>query len=111
MSTHGLGVQVGLVLFAMAVISVIEGFVPLRSRFRSGARTRVNLTLTALMLGMNWLASALAVLAVAAVRMRRFGLFPWLGHPSGVELGAGIVLLDFFTYAAHLALHRVPFLW
>jgi sterol desaturase/sphingolipid hydroxylase (fatty acid hydroxylase superfamily) len=111
MSSRDLVGQVALVLFAMALVSAIELVVPLRPRFRSAARMRVNLVLTALVIGLNWLGSTLVALVVAKAHAQRFGLFAVLNAPRSVRIVAGIVLLDFFTYLAHVAMHRVPIFW
>ena len=111
MSSRDLVVQVAAVLFAMAIVSGIELIVPLRAQRRSGARVRVNLGLIALVIGLNWLGSALVTLLVAASRAQTFGLFPLLRLPVWFESIAGIALLDLFTYFAHVAMHRVPILW
>jgi sterol desaturase/sphingolipid hydroxylase (fatty acid hydroxylase superfamily) len=111
MSSRDLVVQVAAILFALAIVSGIELLVPVRAQRRSGARVRVNLVLTALVIGLNWLGSALVTLLVAASRAQNFGVLPLLRVPTWFQSLAGIVLLDFFTYLAHVAMHRVPILW
>ena len=67
-----------------------------------------------------WALSA-AVLAVVdrpvtSVLARRveadeWGLLPRLGMPGGVELLAGLLILDYAIFLWHIALHRAPLLW
>jgi sterol desaturase/sphingolipid hydroxylase (fatty acid hydroxylase superfamily) len=111
MSSQNFGTQVAFLLLSMALISGIEGFAPLYARYRSNTRTRVNLTLTASVLGLNWLVSTLAVLMLPALQTQGFGILPLLNLPLVVQIFLGIAGLDFFTYVAHVAMHQVPLLW
>jgi sterol desaturase/sphingolipid hydroxylase (fatty acid hydroxylase superfamily) len=111
MGWRGSMVQVVLVVLTMGIVSGVECFVPLRSRFRSGARARVNLGLTLAVIGVNISGSALLLLPPAAARGRSFGLFPLLGLPAWLQVVGGIALLDLFSYVAHVLEHRVPVLW
>jgi sterol desaturase/sphingolipid hydroxylase (fatty acid hydroxylase superfamily) len=69
---------------------------------------------------------ALAGLSVAAVQLaempvarplarlaarRRWGLVPRLGLPRGLEVAAGVLLLDYTLYLWHVAAHKLPLLW
>lgn len=111
MSSLDLIGQVALVLFAMAVVSGIECVAPLRARYRARTRVRVNLVLTASVIGINWLGSSLIAVLVLASRAKGLGLLPRFDLPRWLQAVAGIALLDFLTYCAHVAIHRAPVLW
>ena len=111
MTSQNLGAQVALLVVFMAIISGIEALAPLFSRFRSPNRTQVNLILTASVLGLNWIVATFAALLLPALRTREFGLFPLHRLPLTAEILLSIAALDFFTYLAHVAMHKVPVLW
>jgi sterol desaturase/sphingolipid hydroxylase (fatty acid hydroxylase superfamily) len=89
----------------MLVLSLVEAGVPLRTRPPFDARrTSTNIALTILLFSTN---AVLGLLVLPAY----VGLLPRLGLPPLAALVIGVVALDFCTYAAHVAMHRVPLLW
>jgi sterol desaturase/sphingolipid hydroxylase (fatty acid hydroxylase superfamily) len=103
---------IGVLLAAMAILSVAEVLIPLRRRSRWSARhLGPNLALTLLtfvtsaglnvgmLLGLVWLQSA------------GWGLFNAVELPLIVEIVLGIVVLDLAWYATHVSMHKSPFLW
>jgi sterol desaturase/sphingolipid hydroxylase (fatty acid hydroxylase superfamily) len=103
---------VGLVLAAMAVVVWIETAIPLHARGRwNRAHLRPNLALTFIAFATNALLNAALVMALTRLSSLGFGLLnafplrPWLG------VAAVVLALDFSSYAAHVAMHKIPTLW
>jgi sterol desaturase/sphingolipid hydroxylase (fatty acid hydroxylase superfamily) len=93
----------------MALIALVEVFVPLHARNQGGRRVRVNLALMVLTLGLNFLLSAALVIALA---LRPFGAQFFFQVPDNWwAVLLLIVVLDFATWVAHLLLHKIPILW
>jgi len=76
-----------------------------RRRFRNIAMTLVSSALVYLIL------PATAVAFAAQIADTGFGLFNSLSWPVGVEIVAGVILLDLAIYWQHRWSHRVPVLW
>jgi len=95
---------VALLSLLMAVIAVIERIVPLKARSNT-TRAPVNLSLSLLTLALNWF--LMTATAVIALPERGFAA----RLPLPLAIAVSVVALDFFTYAAHWSMHRVPFLW
>jgi sterol desaturase/sphingolipid hydroxylase (fatty acid hydroxylase superfamily) len=90
----------------------LESLVPLyrsqRGRLRHAAP---NLALTALLILTNLLLSfGTAYLATLAAE-RGVGLLPWLGVAPWATLALGVAGMDFFTYLAHVLLHKTRLGW
>jgi sterol desaturase/sphingolipid hydroxylase (fatty acid hydroxylase superfamily) len=102
-------VQMAILLLSMGLISLIEKFSPLRPRDSATGRARVNLALTVLVLALNWLlsmgATAMGLGAAPHGFVERFSA-SW---PARVLIS--IAILDLSTFAAHVAMHKVPLLW
>lgn len=102
----------GVLLGAMALVSVLEALVPLKAR-GPGHRAHLapNLALTSLTLATNVVFNA-ALLALALwVERANFGLVRWLGLPAFAAAAVAVVVLDFSFYVAHVSWHKVPALW
>lgn len=61
--------------------------------------------------GAGLLAAALLLLADTPAANADFGLLRALGLPLWAAVPLGMILLDFWQYACHVAFHHVPFLW
>lgn len=103
---------IGIILTAMAVITLIEIAIPLHARGRwNSAHLVPNLALTFMTLALNLAFGAVLVLALVHLEAYGVGLLPALGLPSVVALGVTVVVLDFSFYVAHVAMHHVPAFW
>lgn len=101
--------RVFLLLVLMGGVSLLEAWRPFRER---GTRSAApNLGLTLLFLAVNLAATALLAGAVAWLDRGQPGLLAQLQWPAWAAVAAGIVLLDFSAWAAHLLMHKVPWLW
>ena len=100
-----------IILIVMAVGALIEMAVPMfAAKPWKNGRRRANLGLTAMSLGSNWLLASVA--AAAALALRPAGLFAQLGWPMWLQIGAGIVVLDFSVgYLSHRSMHMWPVMW
>ena len=91
----------------MALISLVEIVVPLYARGRTErARAPANLALAALLFGANWVLST-ATPAIAG----EGGFLAHSSLPAWALVSLSVIVLDFFTYVAHLAMHKFPLLW
>ena len=104
----GVSSSIGLVLGAMALISLCEAFAPLHLRGREGRAHLVpNLALTALTLALN----AALVIPLEWLGRAGGGLLPALPLSAIERTGLAVVALDLAFYSSHVALHRIPWLW
>jgi len=111
MNAHEFLTTVTIILAVMALIGLVELIVPLFTRPSSG-RSTANLGLTVLTLSFNWMLNGAAAIIAAAFALQGPGYITRLGVPIGVQLVAGVAVLDFsFGYLAHRALHVSPMLW
>jgi sterol desaturase/sphingolipid hydroxylase (fatty acid hydroxylase superfamily) len=100
-----------LLLAAMAVLAVVETFVPF---FRKDWRRRhavPNLLLTALTLSLNFAFNAGAVLVTELLAARHFGLVSGVQLAPWAGIAIAVVALDASTYVGHRVMHIVPALW
>jgi sterol desaturase/sphingolipid hydroxylase (fatty acid hydroxylase superfamily) len=101
---------VAVLVLAMALLSLVEAVLPLRARGKANdRRSQVNWTLTILVFALNWLLPAPA--AFVGLIASPSGLAGRLTSSVSLRVLASIVILDLFTYAAHVSMHRVPMLW
>jgi sterol desaturase/sphingolipid hydroxylase (fatty acid hydroxylase superfamily) len=103
---------VGTVVGLIALASVIESWAPLREQAGVDAtRLRINLTLITINLLIGVILSAILVLGAAWLGSRDWGLFNAMDIDAGLAVVLTVVLLDATAYAAHVLLHKVPWLW
>jgi sterol desaturase/sphingolipid hydroxylase (fatty acid hydroxylase superfamily) len=104
--------KIFLLLGLMAALAVIEIWIPLRDhKPERGRRWRPNLALTLLFMVMN-VALTTGVLGIALwMEQQQLGLLHRLGLPTAWAFVFGIVVLDFFAYAVHVLMHKLPWLW
>ena len=98
---------------AILVIALVECVVP---RKRPGDTLRLrwfgNFALTITSTLLTRALFPVAGIAWAVVCMERgWGLFNQIGWPFVLEFVVSILVLDFFIYVQHYALHRIPLLW
>jgi sterol desaturase/sphingolipid hydroxylase (fatty acid hydroxylase superfamily) len=95
----------------MALLSLVEIALPLHPRAGTGrGRARANITLTIMVFALNWL--LMTGVAMIAVRFSaQVGPAALSRIPALAQVLLGVAILDFFTYVAHLGMHKVPLLW
>jgi sterol desaturase/sphingolipid hydroxylase (fatty acid hydroxylase superfamily) len=102
----------GLILAAMAVVALIETAIPLHA---SGPWTKIhrgpNLALTLITFGTNIAFNAALVVTLVALQSNGIGLLHVLVLPPVIAGVIVVVMLDFATYIAHVAMHKRPSLW
>ncbi len=102
-----------LVLIAvLAIVSLIELLVPLHARGRwNRAHLVPNLALTGITLATNFVLNTALVIIVLYLDKHQIGLLHAFGMtPLARDLVAFIVL-DFWFYICHVAMHKVPGFW
>jgi sterol desaturase/sphingolipid hydroxylase (fatty acid hydroxylase superfamily) len=90
----------------------LESVLPLY-RYR-GSRVRhslPNITLAAMLTLMNLALAFVAASVAGFVVSRRLGLLALFDLPLWANILLGIAALDFFTYVAHVLLHKLPVGW
>jgi sterol desaturase/sphingolipid hydroxylase (fatty acid hydroxylase superfamily) len=100
------------VVTLLASLALVESWSPLRARGQAGGqaqRVQVNLTLACFLFALNRLLSV-GVTAVGLTVSHR-GLLERLVPSNAGRAFASVAILDFFTYAAHVSMHKVPPLW
>src|SRR5215470_16057575 len=105
--------NVTIIFAVMGLMALVEFALPMFSppSPRRGRGT-ANLGLTVLTLIFNWLLTASAAIIAAAFSLQGPGWMTRLGMPIGVQIVAGVAVLDFaFGYLAHWAMHRSATLW
>jgi len=112
MSPQQFLVNVAIIVAAMAVFAAIEAIVPLfTSDPRRKRRAAANFGLSVVTLALNWgLISAAAVVALWA-QVEGQGVLARIALPGWAMLALTIVVLDFSTWVAHVAMHKIPALW
>lgn len=99
-------------LTLMAVIIVIEALIPLHPRSRwNNAHLIPNFVLTATYIATNLFFTAAIVLALVWAGEIGFGLFNALQLDPLVEIALAVLILDFQTYAVHVAMHESAGMW
>ena len=103
---------IGLLLAAMAVLSLAETLIPLRPRDAWSRRHLVpNLGLTLLTLATTVVFNIPLVLGLFWLQSKGWGLFNAFGFPPFVALGGGVLALDLAWYVTHVSMHKAPALW
>jgi sterol desaturase/sphingolipid hydroxylase (fatty acid hydroxylase superfamily) len=99
-------------LTLMAVIIIIEALIPLHTRSRwNNAHLIPNVVLTATYIATNLFFTAAIVLALVWAGEIGFGLFNALQLDPLVEIALAVLILDFQTYAIHVAMHESAGMW
>ncbi|MDZ4866941.1 MAG: sterol desaturase family protein [Alphaproteobacteria bacterium] len=99
-------------LSLMTVIIVAEVLVPLHARGRwNYAHLIPNFVLTATYIATNLFFTAAIVLMLIWVGEIGFGLFNTLQLDPLVEIALAVLILDFQTYAVHVAMHESSGMW
>ena len=111
MSPRDFLTSVGVIVTVMAIGALIETVVPLfLAKPSKDGRRSANLWLTATSFLSNWLLAATA--AVAALALRPAGAMAQLQWPVWLQIGTGIVVLDFSVgYLSHRLMHMWPVMW
>lgn len=101
-----------LLIALMAALAIVESWIPLRTaEVARGPRWRTNLALTAIYLALNLLLTVSVIGVAAAMDARGFGPLRSLHLPAALKFAIGLLLLDFFAYVVHVAMHKSPLLW
>ena len=102
----------GAVVAGLLLFFVWESLAPALKQRNRGLHAGRNLTVAALNAVVVALCCAAGTVAVAAwAEARQLGLLHSAGLSPLAALGAGFVVMDFWTYWWHRLNHRVPFLW
>jgi sterol desaturase/sphingolipid hydroxylase (fatty acid hydroxylase superfamily) len=100
------------ILAAMAALAAVEIAIPLQARGRwTRAHRAPNLALTFLTFATNGAMGVALVLGLAAFGARGLGVLNLLSPPGWARALAVLLVLDFATYLAHVAMHRFRLLW
>ncbi len=104
--------SVGLLLGAMAVLSLLEVLLPLRKRTAwSGRHVAPNLSLTFLTFATNLFLNIPILLGLAFLQARGWGALNVVALHPALEVLFGILILDFAWYVTHVSMHHTPALW
>jgi len=111
MSPRDFLTSVGVIVAVMAIGALIETVVPMfLANASNHGRRSANLWLTATSFLSNWLLAAVA--GTAALALRPAGVMAQLHWPLWLQVGTGIVVLDFSVgYLSHRLLHIWPAMW
>lgn len=105
-------VSIAFFLILMAVVAAIEVAIPLHARDRrNGDHVVPNLALTLTYLAMNLFFTAALVLTLAWLQTIGFGLLNTMAPDPLIAIAVAVLVLDFSTYAVHVALHETESLW
>jgi sterol desaturase/sphingolipid hydroxylase (fatty acid hydroxylase superfamily) len=104
--------NVARLLVAMALIAMLESFAPLHAE-TPWRRNHLagNLGLSGLTLLLNLALGVAGALGSEALRARGIGLLSGGAVPAALDVVIAIVVLDLATYALHVLMHRVPWMW
>ena len=104
--------SVGLVVAALALVSLVEAVLPRRRRGPlRHAHFGPNLALGACTLALNAAGGAAIVLLLAREAERGVGLLRAFELGGFAELAVALLVLDFSLYVAHFSMHRIPLFW
>jgi sterol desaturase/sphingolipid hydroxylase (fatty acid hydroxylase superfamily) len=111
MSPRDFLTSVSVIVTVMAIGALIETVVPtLLADVSTHGRRSANVWLTATSFLSNWLLASVA--AIAALTLRPAGLMALLQWPVWLQVGTGIVVLDFSVgYLSHRLMHMWPAMW
>ena len=100
------------ILGVMALLALVEGVIPLHARGRwHRAHLGPNLGLTFITFGTNAFFNVWLIALMLWEQQHEKGLLRELGLGDVVSDCVAVLLLDFSTYVAHVAMHKAPALW
>lgn len=105
------GKTIGLVAGAMTLAALIETLAPLRARPLDRAHLATNLTMTAITFATNIVFNLPLIAGLAWAQGHGFGLLNQVALPPLAAFLVVVVVMDFWTYVAHVSLHKVPAFW
>jgi sterol desaturase/sphingolipid hydroxylase (fatty acid hydroxylase superfamily) len=104
--------SIGAIAALMALVALLELAIPLRKRTdRHRAHLGPNLALTSIAFGTNLVMNVALVGVLVWLEARGLGLLRMVELHPVVAAVAAFAVLDLATYAAHVLMHKVPFLW
>jgi sterol desaturase/sphingolipid hydroxylase (fatty acid hydroxylase superfamily) len=104
--------SIGVLLAAMALLSVAEVLVPLRKRAAWNRQHLVpNLALTFLTVALSAVFNVGILLGLVWMQSAGWGLLNFVALPPIVAVLLGVVALDLAWYATHVSMHKSPLLW
>lgn len=104
--------SIGVLLAAMALLSLVEAIIPLRARGRLGlAHLAPNLTLTLITFATNLVFNIPLLLGLLWLQAHRLGLLNAIALPPLAAVLATVIVLDFAWYVTHVTLHITPAIW
>ena len=113
MNPAGETTRAALAVFGLALFLALEAWIPLRAATQKKPRRVIrNLAFAAagaLVVRFTFLPFAYATAQATAAR--GWGLLNQVSLPYGLEVAAGVLLMDFTFYYWHVINHRLPFLW
>lgn len=107
---HQIIQNVALLFALLCLFSAVEALLPFLARPK-GARRPANLWLMLCTFSLNAALTTLAAAAVVWLPDNHVGLLAQLALPALGTAILTVVTLDLVTYGAHLALHKLPWLW
>ncbi len=100
------------ILGLMAIISLVEAFIPLFPRSAlNRAHIGANLGLTAITFGLNFLMNGVLMMGALWVSGHSAGVIQWADLPIPAAIILTIIVMDLGTYTAHVLMHKSPLLW
>ena len=105
------GRTIGIVVGAMTLAAAIETLAPLHARPLNRAHLAANLTLTAITFATNIVFNLPLVAGLVWAQAHGFGLLNQAPLPPWAAFAVMVVVLDFWVYVTHVALHKVPLFW
>lgn len=104
--------SIGVLLVAMAVLSLVEAVIPLRRRGAWNTKhVAPNLALTLVTVVLSAALNVGILLGLAWVQSGGWGLLNLVALPATLEILLGVVALDLAWYATHVSMHKSPLLW
>jgi sterol desaturase/sphingolipid hydroxylase (fatty acid hydroxylase superfamily) len=102
----------GLILGAMALISLVETAIPLHVRGRaSRAHVAPNLTFTLVTFAGNALLGVPVVWGLSWLQQHDLGLLNMLRVPGWLHFAVVLLVLDLSFYVVHIGMHKLPGWW
>jgi len=107
------GLRLGVVLFILVAMALLEALLPRRQRSMSQSRRRVtNLSITAINTATIRLLFPVTAIGVGIwAGSAGYGLLNMLNWPGWVEGLLAFLLLDLAIYIQHVLSHKIPLLW
>jgi sterol desaturase/sphingolipid hydroxylase (fatty acid hydroxylase superfamily) len=101
-----------LILVAMALVAVIETLVPLRARNQWNRLHLVpNLVLALVTFATSLMLNVPVIVGLVWLQARAFGILNAIWAPPLVAILIVVLTLDFAFYVAHVAMHKIPWIW